>query len=72
MLDLAQEQHQCFVSEDLFPESELLQCYTTWKWLHKSKIDTFVNIMTDLHGWNKEESDNVKAELTEQLKNKHI
>jgi len=70
MLELETITHQCFVSEDVYPESELIQCYTTWQWLRPSKIDTFVSIMTDKHGWDEEESQDVKSQLINQLKNK--
>jgi len=66
MLELETTTRQCFVSEDLYSESELIQCHTTWQWLHPSKIDTFVSIMTNKYGWSKEESEDVKSQLINQ------
>jgi len=60
--------HQCYVSEELYPESELVRCYTTFEWVHPSNIDKFVKIVTDRFGWDSEESENVRNELINQVK----
>jgi hypothetical protein len=50
-----QELLKCFVSEDLYPEEEMILDVNNGRWFHKSKVSEYVGSCAMEFNWNEEE-----------------